>query len=267
MKILCIHHAGCADGFTAATIVQHHIEGDIELLPAQYGDEAPDVTGKAVYIVDFSYPSDVLLRMKEQAESLVVIDHHQTAQAACEGLDFCTFDMTKCGAVLTWEHFSSEPVPLFLKYVQDRDLWQWKLPQSKEFSAGLTLLKKEVGLWASHIFSDDLLNNLIDCGVNVLEYQNQCVKSQAKRAYMTEIAGYTVPTINCTHLVSEIGNELCKGHPFAAMYFDTEDKRIYSLRSNESGIDVSEVASSFEGGGGHKHAAGFFTNKPNLPIK
>lgn len=30
----------------------------------------------------------------------------------------------------------------------------------------------------------------------------------------------------------------------------------YSLRSREGGVDVSEIAKQF-GGGGHKHAAGF----------
>jgi nanoRNase/pAp phosphatase (c-di-AMP/oligoRNAs hydrolase) len=39
-------------------------------------------------------------------------------------------------------------------------------------------------------------------------------------------------------------------------YYDTEDNRKYSLRSVEGGVDVSEVAALF-GGGGHKHAAGF----------
>ena len=41
-------------------------------------------------------------------------------------------------------------------------------------------------------------------------------------------------------------------------YLDKNRKNIVSLRSNEHGVDVSEVAKNC-GGGGHKHAAGFST--------
>jgi len=61
-------------------------------------------------------------------------------------------------------------------------------------------------------------------------------------------------------LISDIGDRLCKGYPFAAMYFESKDKRVYSLRSDEQGIDVSKVAEKF-GGGGHPRAAGFIVKK------
>jgi nanoRNase/pAp phosphatase (c-di-AMP/oligoRNAs hydrolase) len=78
---------------------------------------------------------------------------------------------------------------------------------------------------------------------------------------MAEI-GYTVPRINVTHMISELGNKLAEKHPFAALYFDTGDgKRVFSLRSVEGGVDVSEIAKQY-GGGGHPHAAGFTVNKP-----
>ena len=37
-----------------------------------------------VVIVDFSWPRATLLEMKKKAKSLVVLDHHQTAQAEAE---------------------------------------------------------------------------------------------------------------------------------------------------------------------------------------
>ena len=97
-----------------------------------------DVKGKNVIIVDFSYPRDVLIKMAEDADSIIVLDHHKTAEENLKGLDFCIFDMTRSGAVMAWEHFHGKGnTPLLFQYIQDRDLWQWKLPQSKEFSAGL----------------------------------------------------------------------------------------------------------------------------------
>ena len=40
------------------------------------------------------------------------------------------------------------------------------------------------------------------------------------------------------------------------MLFRSAEGRTFSLRSEEGGEDVSEIAGLF-GGGGHKHAAGF----------
>ena len=42
----------------------------------------------------------------------------------------------------------------------------------------------------------------------------------------------------------------------AACYCDTPEGRTFSLRSREDGLDVSEIATLF-GGGGHRNAAGF----------
>jgi len=41
---------------------------------------------------------------------------------------------------------------------------------------------------------------------------------------------------------------------------------VFSLRSQEGGIDVSEIAIKF-GGGGHKHAAGFKVDRNHILAK
>ena len=64
--------------------------------------------------------------------------------------------------------------------------------------------------------------------------------------------------INCSNLISEIGNVLSKRYPFVVMYFDTPSIRKFELRS--SSVDVSEIA-KLHGGGGHKFAAGFRVKK------
>ena len=100
--VVVIYHSGCYDGFCAAWIFWRQFP-KAEFVPANYGDDPPDVRGKSVFVVDFSYPRETLLRMNEESSSLVVLDHHRTAQKDLEGLDFCTFDMTKSGGRLAWE--------------------------------------------------------------------------------------------------------------------------------------------------------------------
>ena len=57
---LCIYHHNCADGFTAAWVVKKAF-GNVDFHPGKYNEPPPDVTGRDVIIVDFSYKYDVLL--------------------------------------------------------------------------------------------------------------------------------------------------------------------------------------------------------------
>ena len=79
-----------------------------------------------------------------------------------------------------------------------------------------------------------------------------------KNSTLFNICGYTVPVVNAPHFMSsEVAGELSDGHPFAASYsIGANGKITYSLRSRDGGIDVSEIATAF-GGGGHAQAAGF----------
>ena len=112
-KAICIYHHGCMDGFGAAWVVwknQKVLNQDVEIeyVSARYGDEPPPLlAGKHVIIVDFSYSRDALLEINEVAASMIVLDHHKTARANCEDLDFARFDMNKSGAIMAWEWFLS----------------------------------------------------------------------------------------------------------------------------------------------------------------
>jgi len=261
MKNLCIYHRSCADGFGAALAVKLHFEQlgeECEYLPAHYGEEAPDVTGKCVVIVDFSYPRKTLITMQKQAKDIIVLDHHKTAEAELKGLEFCIFDMERSGAMMAWEHFHApKNIPILIDYVQDRDLWQWKLPHSKEISSGLQLLPMEFAAWEEY-FDTAKLPELIAKGETILAYQNQHVEAVVKReARIITLAGFAVPIVNTTTLVSEVCGRLAEDYPFAVTYFDTDKDRVYSLRSRgRGGEDVSKIAKLF-GGGGHPKASGF----------
>jgi len=82
---LILWHGGCFDGYTAAWIAERALGGG-ELVAVNYGEPPPDVHGRQVFILDFSYPREVLLRMASQATSIVLLDHHHTAQEALAGL-------------------------------------------------------------------------------------------------------------------------------------------------------------------------------------
>lgn len=258
---ICIFHANCSDGFGAALAVVNHPDwgDDAEYIAAHYGDTPPDVFGKDVVIVDFSYPRETLLQMNRDASSLLVIDHHKTAQKDCEGLAFCIFDMEHSGAYLAWDHFHGE-VPLFIRYIEDRDLWKWQLKGSKELSAALQTYEMDFYVW-DEFLNDWVLDDLIDEGTHILKYQKIEVQRVIKRwkenpSFIT-LKNYKVPVLNTTTLVSEIGHELSKDYDFSATYFVNHlGQSIFSLRSQKDKTDVGEIA-RYYGGGGHPNAAGF----------
>jgi hypothetical protein len=62
-------------------VVGHRFGFDnVEFVGVKYGDPVPDMTGRDVYIVDFSYPPAVLIPAAKTAKKITVLDHHETAR-------------------------------------------------------------------------------------------------------------------------------------------------------------------------------------------
>ena len=284
MKTFVLYHAHCADGFGAAFAAWLALGADgVTYTAVNYGEPLPEIPdGSRVYILDFSYDRETLIALAARTK-LTVIDHHKTAAEALAGLPFATFDMAKSGAILAWEYFQGTgacigEAPQLLLYVQDRDLWRWELPQSREFAAGLSLQACTFPHW--HVLANEwprfntsnaqIMKSIIREGGVVLRYQRQLVDSIAARACMCEVDGHQMPVANTPVLISETCEELLRRNPefpAAANFFRMEDgadscKLIWSLRSRPE-CDVSEIARKF-GGGGHRQAAGFTLRGDNL---
>ncbi|MBZ0252826.1 MAG: hypothetical protein K8I02_05750, partial [Candidatus Methylomirabilis sp.] len=206
-KKLVIYHAQCADGFGAAWAAWKVLGDDAEYVAAKYGDPPPEVAGRDVSIVDFSYPRATLLEMKKAAASLEVLDHHKTAEEDLRGLPFAKFDLAKSGAMLAWERWHpEEPPPDLIRYIQDKDLWTWKLPESEEVAVALASYPYDFAAW------DRLTaERLRDEGGAILRFQNQLVDEVLHVVRRERIAGYDVPVVNCPVLQSYVGNRLAAG--------------------------------------------------------
>ena len=261
---LIIYHASCTDGFTAAWVCLRFTDfREATILGARFGQPAPDVAGKDVLIVDFSYPRTELLRMAETAKSLRVLDHHKTAEADLSGLDFCVFDMERSGCGLAWDlvaaPIAAEPRPWLVNAVEDKDLWRFKLPDTKHILAYVGAQPLTMERWDA-IFAEGP-EAAATAGKAIQDYIDHYGVQLREQTRVERIAGFDVPTVNAPHMnMSEHLNELLNEHsdaPFVAGYFRSSDGVWqFSLRSTDSRVDVSEVAAGF-GGGGHRNAAGF----------
>ncbi|WP_313243739.1 DHHA1 domain-containing protein [Stenotrophomonas rhizophila] len=298
MKPLVIYHANCADGFTAAWAVRQAM--DAEFYPGVHGEPPPDVTDRVVILVDFSYPRGQLVDMARVARSLLVLDHHKTAEAdlasgevkvgtvgqvgltvaqvvrldnlpdargawdyysanSCVGdaVVCAFFDMDRSGAGIAWDFFHpGAPRPELIDHVEDRDLWRFALPGTREIQAAVFSYPYEFDVW--DLLMETPMETLRAQGVAIERKHHKDVAELVKVAKRQMVIGhYDVPVASLPYtLASDAGHLMAKGKPFAACYYDKDGGRVFSLRSTDQGVDVSEVAKLY-GGGGHARAAGF----------
>lgn len=254
--MIVLYHANCSDGFCAAWLL-HSIYPEAKFIPVNYDEKPPKIDNEIVFIVDFSYKLPEMNEIYNFCKQLIVLDHHKTAQKELSSFSgpkaLVIFDMNKSGGRLTWEFLNPDKEsPWLVDYTEDRDLWRFKLPNSREINAALRSYPFDFDTW-------DTLDpdNLVKEGQAILRYQKSVVDSHVKNAYEIDLDGYKVLAVNATTMISEIAGELALRCSFGVCYFDQADgKRIYSLRSTDEGIDVSEIAKK-HGGGGHRNAAGF----------
>lgn len=259
---VCIYHGNCADGFGAAWAVWKRHGYSYDYYPGVYQEVPPDVSGKDLLIVDFSYKRPVMEELIASAKSVTILDHHKTAAEDLSELMIMgklngIFDQSRSGAMITWDTmFPGKPAPELIKHIQDRDLWKFKLPGTREIQSTIFSYEYDFQIWDTLMTCDPQL--LIQDGEAIDRKHMKDIRELLAVVRTTEmIGGYKVPVANLPYTMSsEAGHIMAKGEAFAACYWVVPGARIYSLRSCEDGIDVSVIAKKY-GGGGHKHAAGF----------
>lgn len=266
MGPLVVYHANCRDGFCAAWVLWRYFSmrgSGAEFTPASYGQSPPDCRGRDVIVVDFSYPREVLEGVAREAATLLVMDHHKTAQEDLE--EFArnpppntrvVFDMEQSGAGLAHTYCWGRSGRNYLvDYVEDRDLWRHSLPYSKAVNSYISTLPHTFEAWdhALHIPT----YTVTEMGIAVLAKTEQYVAAVSKLALRANFEGYFIPVVNAPPPdISELLHELCTGERFAMGWYQRSDGWFnYSLRS-VGDFDVSALARRY-GGGGHKNAAGF----------
>ena len=267
-----IYHGNCADGFSAAWCFWRKYRDGADYLAGVYQQPPPDVTGRDVFLVDFSYKRAVVEDMLKKARSVCLIDHHKTAIEDLQPLfmqDSWTgepkqlahfTDLNRSGATLAWDYlFPAEDRPLLLGHVEDRDLWRFKLAGTREIQAFVFSHEYTFEQWDRLMNADQVeLLKMTAAGAAIERKHHKDVAELVgvcKRRMV--IAGHDVPVASLPYtLVSDAAHLMAQDEPFAACYWDTADSRVFGLRATDAGLDVSEVAKQY-GGGGHAKAAGF----------
>lgn len=221
---------------------------------------------------------------------IIIIDHHKTAQQDLVDLPAnveCHFDMDHSGAMLTWMYFEyglhpyqapelrkgfALDAPALIQRVEDRDLWKFKFSDTRAVAAKMFSHEYTFENWdrmnqiytttaADEPYSSSMRQEFIKFLAEGEAIERKHFKDIRELLAVVQsegiIGGHIVPIANLPYTFSsDAGQIMSEGKEFAACYWITHEGITFSLRSGEGGIDVSEIAKKY-GGGGHKNAAGF----------
>ncbi len=276
MRKVCFYHAGCPDGFGSAWAAWKSWGDDAQYIPRGHNESlrCTDYEGDLVVFVDNVPSLQILRKLGEITERLIVLDHHVSSQQRYQldpelsGLleqdeHLIHFDLDRSGAVLSWMHFHpGETVPPLLQYVEDQDLWNWKLPRSEEVNAALGSYPQSFEVWSD--LAERPIEELADEGAPIVRAGRVQIGRALSTAHEVTLGNQRVEAVNNTsNLRSSIGHELALrstyGAPIGLVYRlhgKSVDVSLYSIGD----FDVSKLAMEY-GGGGHKNAAGF-----NIPL-
>lgn len=174
MKPICIYHGNCADGFGAAWVFKRWADREHDFHAGVYQNPPPDVEGRDVYLVDFSYKRAVVEEICEKATRVVLIDHHKTAIEDLKPLIEsrrieALVNLDKSGATLAWEWFhghNERDMPQLLRHIEDRDLWRFALVGTREIQANVF----------SHPYDFDVWDGLMERPVEELLAEGQAIE-------------------------------------------------------------------------------------------
>jgi oligoribonuclease NrnB/cAMP/cGMP phosphodiesterase (DHH superfamily) len=275
---IIMYHNNCPDGFTAAYVAKLRYPF-AQLVGLDHGLSEEYITSLIsgcaetdVLMVDFSFrtreQNDMLAK---SALSLRILDHHKTAQKVLEGAPYATFDLERSGAGLAWDFLFGkdsreacydgdfEDRPWYVDYVEDRDLWRFKLPMSREVNAYIMTFPYDITGWDKMVNSGFMYAATAGEAVilQIEKYVREAVKQAQAGTLNIGDKHYTVGIVNIPYLnTSEVGHALAARYDIGLGWFERADGIIQFSARSIGDIDVSVIAQAF-GGGGHKNAAGW----------
>ena len=286
-----IYHNPCSDGTASAWVVKY-FNPEVELIPCFAGkspkNETSFFTDKNVVFVDIYPPNDYLIKLAKVAKYIIILDHHESNYRKFFQIEDSMllknvqihFDNSRSGCMIAWDYFSKTKQsqrPWFINYIGDRDLWTWKLENSKEINNALYEDNHLTTDGLNKLYDSiqnspetDLLKTFATRGAEITEFKNKLIDTTIKYYAMPclykkdgktyEVWMYT----GRVDISSEVGNKLMSINicdqikPDFTVYwrYDSVSKQYWlSMRSTENGVDVSKICEKY-GGGGHRNASG-----------
>lgn len=282
-----VYHRQCPDGILSQYCAWKYNNEIVQIGTGAGEDPIGDFENKRIVFIDVSPTNNFIITNITKVTSITVLDHHKSAsdnyikfKELYDTFDNFNviYDMDRSGCQMAWDYFfENETRPWFIDYVGDRDLWLWRLPNSKEICE---VMHHNGWLYTDDISTIDKLldidpKDLISDGKLILSVKDKILENEIKGAKESVFIinnaedpikkSYRIWTGTTAYTFrSDYGNKLTERKfidgtlpDFVVIYFyDPSDRIFYtSLRGGSESPDLS-IISRLYGGGGHAKASG-----------
>lgn len=254
------------DGWMAAAILCH-AKPVTNLVGWRYGKPMPTLVPGEVFIVDLR-PTKELVDHAKQYGNIVVIDHHD-GETYDGVVYFVNKEYSAAGLAWMYCHPRTEPIPEIVQYVQDYDLWQFKLTDTRLYNSGLNYIR------ADSLNPRNFIPYVFDVGVStgmqlaalraigtIVErvIQARVKKIAAGQECITMLGDLVFKCVNTNDYQNEVSDIL--GGLVACWYQRGNGKIKVSLRNRGTpNVNLAEIAALFPDGGGRETTAGFICDR------
>ncbi len=261
-KIVVIYHGKCPDGFGGAWAAWKKFGAKAAYLPARDRSAPPvPLKNKIVYIIDYTYDAPIIKKLIKDNIRVTAIDHHVSQREPAMLTEKYSFDVKRSGATLAWQYFHpGKPMPMLLRYVEDRDIWKWSVPHSREMLMLIDLAEFDFKAWsalAKDIDDPKTRVTYLKKGTLLDFHYRSLYQKLLPNAELVKFAGHRIYALNCPYyFADDLGHELAlKTRSFGLLWNESGGRIRVSLRSAGK-VDVSKIAKKY-GGGGHRLSSGF----------
>lgn len=277
-----IFHHNDNDGRAAAAMVNLFMDKERKtplskenFIEVDYGKYVPNASivnnNEIVYIVDYSFTKQtfhLLQAIAEKTKRIYWFDHHKTslevedyAKKICE---YVELDINRSGAMIVYDKlvrgkiFDNDDIRRTITLVDDYDRWIHSTPDSMLFNNGSRLHNTHpLGkIW--------ILNpqRAINEGKVIKKYRDITNNEITQRSsYTIKLNGHDCIVLNTPESSSQVFGDYYDKYKLAIRYCFNGRNYQYSIYSGLEDIDCSEIAKICNpNGGGHKGAAGFYSN-------
>jgi oligoribonuclease NrnB/cAMP/cGMP phosphodiesterase (DHH superfamily) len=279
------------DGRGAASIVyqyeKNHLGHEVcedDFIEMDYARPFPEVVSpnERVYIVDYSFTKSTVSSLEHLlavSGDVVWCDHHKSSIELTGKYPYLV-ERTKgyiqqdiSGMALTYMylfHKNFDECPQYIELVSDYDCWLKKYTDSDFFELGLT--SRNYGptdsVW-EELFLEEVKGQNVEQTTDTLIHDGEIIKTYIDKdneqyrnsfGFPAMIDGYHCYVVNKKANSWVFGDKINLYELCISYVYDGTKYNYTLFSSDSSNTDCSKIAEKF-GGGGHKHVAGFTSNK------